>query len=140
MGNTQVLPNGNVVVGWGEVPFVSEYSPAGKLLFDAALPSPDMSYRAYVQPWVGKPLYPPSGAARAKGSGTTVLRQLERSHPGELLEGARGHRAAAPPRLWPPTSAPALRRRSRYRAARGGSRCRPLTQRGASWGPPGPSG
>jgi hypothetical protein len=73
MGNTQVLPNGNVVVGWGEVPFVSEYSPAGKLLFDAALPSPDMSYRAYVQPWVGKPLYPPSGAAHAKGSGATVF-------------------------------------------------------------------
>jgi Arylsulfotransferase (ASST) len=72
MGNTQVLPNGNVIVGWGEVPFVSEYSPSGKLLFDAALPSPDMSYRAYVQPWVGKPLYPPSGAARAKGSSTTV--------------------------------------------------------------------
>jgi EmrB/QacA subfamily drug resistance transporter len=72
MGNTQVLPNGNVVVGWGEVPFVSEYTAAGKLIFDAAFPSPDMSYRAYVQPWVGKPLYPPSGAARARGGGTTV--------------------------------------------------------------------
>jgi EmrB/QacA subfamily drug resistance transporter len=72
MGNTQVLPNGNVVVGWGEVPFISEYTPAGKLIYDAALPSPDMTYRAYVQPWVGKPLYPPSGAARATGSGTTV--------------------------------------------------------------------
>jgi hypothetical protein len=72
MGNTQVLPNGNVIVGWGEVPFVSEYTQAGKLIFDAALPTPDMSYRTYVQPWVGKPMYPPSGAARARGAGTTV--------------------------------------------------------------------
>ncbi len=72
MGNTQVLPNGNVVVGWGEVPFVSEYTASGKLIFDAAFPSPDMSYRAYVQPWVGTPLDPPSGAARARGARTTV--------------------------------------------------------------------
>jgi hypothetical protein len=31
-----------------------------------------MSYRAYVQPWVGKPLSPPSGAARVRGGATTV--------------------------------------------------------------------
>jgi hypothetical protein len=72
MGNTQVLPGGNVIIGWGEVPFVSEYTASGKLIFDAAFPSPDMSYRAYVQPWVGQPLSPPSGAARAQGAGTTV--------------------------------------------------------------------
>jgi EmrB/QacA subfamily drug resistance transporter len=72
MGNTQILPNGNVIVGWGQVPFVSEYTPSGKLIFDAAFPSPDMSYRAYVQPWVGKPLSPPSGAARAAAGRITV--------------------------------------------------------------------
>jgi EmrB/QacA subfamily drug resistance transporter len=72
MGNTQILPNGNALVGWGEVPFVSEYSASGKLIFDAAFPSPDMSYRAYVQPWVGKPLTAPSGGARAGGGRTTV--------------------------------------------------------------------
>jgi EmrB/QacA subfamily drug resistance transporter len=72
MGNTQILPNGNALVGWGEVPFISEYTASGTLIFDAAFPSPDMSYRAYVQPWVGKPLYPPSGAARSAGSRTTV--------------------------------------------------------------------
>jgi EmrB/QacA subfamily drug resistance transporter len=72
MGNTQTLPNGNVIVGWGQVPFVSEYTSSGKLIFDAAFPSPDMSYRAYVQPWVGKPLSPPSGAARVRGGATTV--------------------------------------------------------------------
>ena len=72
MGNTQVLPNGNVFVGWGEVPFLSEFTKAGKLIFDGAFPTPDMSYRAYLEPWVGKPLEPPSGAARVQGGRTTV--------------------------------------------------------------------
>jgi EmrB/QacA subfamily drug resistance transporter len=72
MGNLQVLPNGERFVGWGQAPFFSLYSKTGKLLFDAALPNPDMSYRAYVQTWVGKPLYPPSGAATTRSGHTTV--------------------------------------------------------------------
>jgi Arylsulfotransferase (ASST) len=72
MGNVQLLQNGNVFVGWGEVPYFSEFSKTGKLLFDGIMPTPDMSYRAYVQPWVGTPLTPPSGAARASGGKTTV--------------------------------------------------------------------
>ena len=72
MGNTQVLPDGRVFVGWGEVPYLSEYSKSGKLLFDGAFPTPDMSYRAYVQPWVGLPTDPPRGAARSQGGKTIV--------------------------------------------------------------------
>jgi len=72
MGNLQILPGGDRVIGWGQAPFFSLYSKTGKLLFDAALPSPDMSYRAYVQTWVGKPLYPPSGAASSSDGHTTV--------------------------------------------------------------------
>jgi EmrB/QacA subfamily drug resistance transporter len=72
MGNLQILPNGDRFVGWGQAPFFSLYSKTGKLLFDAALPDPDMSYRAYVQTWVGKPLYPPSGAATSSGGRTMV--------------------------------------------------------------------
>ncbi len=72
MGNVQRLPNGNVFVGWGQVPFMSEFSKSGKLLFDAAFPAPDMSYRAYVQPWVGLPLQAPKGAARSEAGKTTV--------------------------------------------------------------------
>ncbi len=72
MGNVQTLPNGNAFVGWGDVPFMSEFSKSGQLIFDAVLPSPDITYRAYVQNWVGKPLYPPSGAARRSGDRTTV--------------------------------------------------------------------
>jgi hypothetical protein len=54
-GNIQLLSNGNVAIGWGSAPFFSEFSPTGKLLFDAVMPSPDVSYRAYVFNWVGKP-------------------------------------------------------------------------------------
>ena len=63
------------------------------------------------------------------------VRQLERSDAGQRLEGARGHGRRRRRSLWPPTRAAGLRRRYRSRAARGASRCRPLTQRAVSWGP-----
>jgi MFS family permease len=72
MGNLQTLPNGNAFVGWGEVPYLSEFSHSGRLLFDAYFPTPDMSYRAYVRRWVGEPLYRPRGAAVTRAGGTTV--------------------------------------------------------------------
>jgi hypothetical protein len=72
MGNLQLLPDGDAIVGWGDVPYISEYSAGGKLLFDASFPSPDMSYRTYLQQWVGLPLTLPSGAARRDGGHTTV--------------------------------------------------------------------
>jgi EmrB/QacA subfamily drug resistance transporter len=73
MGDNQVLPNGNVFVGWGSQPYFSEYNKAGKMILDASLPSPDLSYRATVGAWVGLPDYPPQGAARSSSTaGTTV--------------------------------------------------------------------
>jgi hypothetical protein len=42
------------------------------MLLDARLPGHDLSYRATLEPWVGTPLYPPSGAAR-KTAGKTVV-------------------------------------------------------------------
>ncbi len=54
-GSMQLLRNHNVVVGWGSAPFFSEFSYSGKLLFDVALPFPDVSYRAYLENWVGSP-------------------------------------------------------------------------------------
>ena len=54
-GNVQVLPNGNVIVGWGSEPFFSEFSRDGELLFDACFPSEVESYRAFRFPWKGQP-------------------------------------------------------------------------------------
>jgi hypothetical protein len=38
-------------VGWGAVPYISEFSPTGHLLFNAQLPGVDITYRAYRLPW-----------------------------------------------------------------------------------------
>jgi len=54
-GNVQVLPNGNVFLGWGSEPYLSEFSEDGDLLFDASLPPPIESYRAFRFPWKGEP-------------------------------------------------------------------------------------
>jgi Arylsulfotransferase (ASST) len=73
LGNTDLLPNGNVVIGWGSQPFFSEVSKSGKVLLDAELPSPNVNYRAYVQKWIGKPSRPPSGAVRKHKHGALVF-------------------------------------------------------------------
>lgn len=72
MGDIQPLPGGNEFIGWGSQPRFSEYTASGRLLLDALLPSPDISYRASVEPWIGLPLYPPSGAARRTSQRTIV--------------------------------------------------------------------
>jgi hypothetical protein len=72
MGDVEPLQNGNVFVGWGSRPFLSEYSKAGKLLLDGYFPGSDLSYRATVEPWVGLPLTSPSGAVRRTSGRTTV--------------------------------------------------------------------
>ena len=59
MGNAQVLPNGNVVVGWGGLPNITEFRPDGRIHFDARLPSGGQNYRAFRLPWVGRPSRPP---------------------------------------------------------------------------------
>ena len=72
MGNLQLLPNGNAFVGWGAQPYFSEYTKKGRLILDAVLPAPDLSYRATLEQWVGLPLDRPKAAARRTGDSTTV--------------------------------------------------------------------
>ena len=38
MGNAQTTRNGDLFVGWGSLPYIAEFSPSGKLLFNAELP------------------------------------------------------------------------------------------------------
>jgi hypothetical protein len=51
MGNAQTTPGGDLFVGWGGLPYISEFSPSGKLLFNAKLPAGVSTYRAYLLPW-----------------------------------------------------------------------------------------
>jgi hypothetical protein len=59
-GSMQLLENGNVFVGWGEVPRVSEFDYAGRLLFDALLGKQYECYRAFRLPWSGRPAQAPA--------------------------------------------------------------------------------
>jgi hypothetical protein len=52
-GNAQTTRNGDLFVGWGALPYFSEFSPSGKLLFNAEFPAGVNTYRAYQLPWPG---------------------------------------------------------------------------------------
>jgi hypothetical protein len=66
LGNAQLLGNGNVFVGWGAAPYVTEFAESGAIAFDARLPRGGQSYRAFRFPWVGRPADRPSLEARAR--------------------------------------------------------------------------
>jgi hypothetical protein len=72
-GNAQTLANANTVVGYGGVPYVSEYAPAGSLLFDAHFPLDQVFYRAYRHPWSGSPLTPPAAAANLNNTNEETI-------------------------------------------------------------------
>jgi len=63
-GNGQTTRNGDLFVGWGALPYFSEFSPSGQLEFNAELPAGVNTYRAYRLPW-------PSPAARAAAGGAS---------------------------------------------------------------------
>ena len=118
MGSLQPLPGGNEFVGWGSANYLSEYNASGQMLLDAKLPSPDITYRATVEPWTGAPLSPPQGAARRRAARPRCTRAG--TEPPRWRRGACGP-ARAPSR--PPRDR-ALRPRFRSSRARRHSRSR----------------
>jgi hypothetical protein len=72
-GNMQVLPNGNVFIGWGSAPFISEFSHDGKLLFDAHFPRDCESYRAFRFQWEGHPTDAPAVVAESRREDKVTL-------------------------------------------------------------------
>ena len=72
MGNAQFLSNGNVVVGWGTAPFVTEFGPLGDVRFDATFDGGAWNYRAFRNTWNARPAQPPSIAVKRRGTGATV--------------------------------------------------------------------
>ncbi|MGH2904422.1 MAG: arylsulfotransferase family protein [Solirubrobacteraceae bacterium] len=91
-GSMQPLQNGNVFVGWGEIPRVSEFHRSGHMVFDAELGEKYESYRAFRLPWTGLPAEAPAIAttrdrdrltAYASWNGATGV------HSWQLLAGAQ---------------------------------------------------
>ena len=54
-GSMQPLANGDVFLGWGELPYFSEYTASGRQDFDAHFTAQTASYRAYRFPWSADP-------------------------------------------------------------------------------------
>jgi hypothetical protein len=72
-GSTQTLPTGDVFVGWGAQNFFSQFTAAGRQIFDANLPIDDGSYRVYREPWRGTPkTLPVAAAIRPDPAGVSV--------------------------------------------------------------------
>jgi hypothetical protein len=75
-GNAQFLPNGNVFVGWGAVPYFSEFTRSGRVVFDASFgqgkarikgPNEDAdTYRAFRFVWHGRPTDRPAVAVSGR--------------------------------------------------------------------------
>jgi hypothetical protein len=74
MGNMQALDNGNVMIGWGSEPYLTEFGPNGEIELDVRLPAGGQNYRAFRLPWHGRPPLPPTAAYRyARGRGTVYV-------------------------------------------------------------------
>jgi hypothetical protein len=72
-GNAQLLPGGNMFVGWGSAPSLSEFSRDGELLMNAGFPSECESYRAFRFPWSGHPTEAPALAAERRSENRVAL-------------------------------------------------------------------
>jgi hypothetical protein len=74
MGSMQLLPDGEVAIGWGTVPSISEFTAAGALVSDVRLPPGCQSYRGMRFAWTGTPTDRPALAAvRDPSTGGTTL-------------------------------------------------------------------
>ncbi|RBQ71236.1 hypothetical protein VDGD_05671 [Verticillium dahliae] len=67
-GNTQVLPNSNIFVNWGQAGAITEFAANGTVLFHAYLDSEPggnsvQSYRGFKLPWTGRPIEEPAVVA-----------------------------------------------------------------------------
>jgi hypothetical protein len=72
-GSVQALAGGRQFVDFGCEPYFSEFTAAGRLLFDARLPIDDGSYRAVRAPWSGLPATRPSVVVRRHAPGVVWM-------------------------------------------------------------------
>ena len=68
LGSVQLLGNGDVLVGWGTDPHLTEYAAGGAVVLDATLPHGGENYRTLRFPWRGRPRDHPVAVRR----GSTV--------------------------------------------------------------------
>ncbi len=72
-GSMQVLPGGRVLIGWGNLPYFSEFTANGTLILDGHYPGGDQTYRVLSAAWTGQPADQPAVAARVRPAGGSVV-------------------------------------------------------------------
>ncbi len=68
-GNGQHLADGGEFIGWGILPYISQFDATGKLVFNAEFPTGVNTYRAYLLPW-NPPVRTPHVRHRLQGHHT----------------------------------------------------------------------
>jgi Arylsulfotransferase (ASST) len=72
-GSLQALPGGGEFAGFGSTGFFTQFTQAGRRVFDARLPADDGSYRVYRFPWRSAPGTRPAVAARRTGAAAVTV-------------------------------------------------------------------
>ena len=90
-GNVQLLPSGELFVGWGSTPWFTQFKANGDTVFDATFPASKQSYRAFRYAWSGQPTEPPAMAAERQAAGSLAVYASWNGHTGvtswEVLAG-----------------------------------------------------
>jgi Arylsulfotransferase (ASST) len=69
-GGARLQPNGNMLVAWGAIPMITEFTRKGRIVLNARFAgATDGSYRAQRASWVGRPATDPNVAAEAGDDG-----------------------------------------------------------------------
>ncbi len=71
-GSVQILPNGDVLVGWGAEPYFTEYRADGTMVMDGRFEY-HQSYRTLRFPWTGTPTETPAIAAQRQPGGHSAV-------------------------------------------------------------------
>jgi hypothetical protein len=72
-GNAQLLPGGELFVGWGSTPWFTQFKGTGETVFDATFPASKQSYRALRFPWTARPVGQPALAIDRITSDTVAV-------------------------------------------------------------------
>jgi Arylsulfotransferase (ASST) len=72
-GSVQPVANGNTFIGWGALPYFSQFGAQGQQIYDGRFIDENSSYRAYRSPWSAQPDSPPAVAVSAAGDGSARL-------------------------------------------------------------------
>ncbi|WP_051167889.1 arylsulfotransferase family protein [Actinoplanes sp. N902-109] len=71
-GSFRELADGGSFIGWGQMPWFTEYAPDGTVRLDGHIPLDNQSYRAYKAEWSGAPLDQPALGLHADGGNVIV--------------------------------------------------------------------